>query len=285
MPSHNATPDRYGDMTPEQELPQGIVKSVCEALWATAPFQYLIAKMEEDGKSGATNPMVHQPPEMADMPVDDAANMDGGGMQGQDPAMNGQPQPRGMTPPSAGSDMGAGAPQMPQEQDAGGMPKTMPFNKGTNPMADENEKYSKSAGLAALEARLDALESENKSLKAKLIGSERYSKLSSLAAEGYELNLTKELAKATTASDEQFEAQVETIREHYRKSPTAVADFSTIAGVGRQNDLPSTGNGVDDLGELDVKEVQKYALRNGLDYVSARETYIKEKATSKKVAG
>ena len=283
VPSHGDTPDKYGDMTPEQELPQGIVKSVCEALWATAPFQYLIAKMEEDGKSGAVNPMVHQPPEIADMPVDNDG-MGGMGMPSPD-GMQGQSQPGGMMPPSAGSDMGAVAPQMPPEQDAGGMAPKPPFNKGMNPMAEDKQQYSKSAGLAELEARLAAVEAENKSLKAKLIGSERYSKLASLQSEGYELNLDKELAKATTATDEQFTVQVETIREHYRKSPTAVADFSTIAGVGRQNDLPSTGNGVDDLAEIDVKEVQKYALRHGVDYVTARETYIKEKAGSKKVAG
>jgi hypothetical protein len=232
MPQHGNTPDKYGDMTPEQELPQGIVKSVCEALWATAPFQYLIAKMEEDGQSGAVNPLVHQPPEMADMPVDNP-DAQPGGMPGQDPAMQGQPQPGGMTPPSAGSDMGAAAPpQMPPKQDAGGMPSKPPFDKGSNPMADEKEQYSKSAGLAALEALLDALESENKSLKAKLVGSERYSKLSSLKAEGYELNMEKETARATTAPRTSTTAPARTTRR--TRSATAATAPRGSAGEPRQ---------------------------------------------------
>jgi hypothetical protein len=224
---------------------------------------------------------------MADMPMEDPDTQPGGmpGMPGQDPAaMQGQPQPGGMTPPDAGSDMGAGAPtQMPPKQFAGGNPNKPPFDKG-NPMADDNEKYSKSAGLQGLEARMEAMEAENKSLKAKLVGSERYSKLSGLKAEGFELNLDKELARATTASDEQFDSQVETIREHYRKSPTAVADFSTIAGVGKQAELPE-GSGIDELTAGDAQEVAKYALREGLGYGAARDRYMSDKKTGKNVAG
>ena len=289
LPKHVGSDDkdRYGEDSEMNNMPQSAVEQICQAIFQTAPFQYLIAKMEEDGKAGSVNPMVHQPPQMADMPMEDPDTQPGGmpGMPGMDPAaMQGQPQPGGMTPPDAGSDMGAGAPtQMPPKQFAGGNPNKPPFDKG-NPMADDNEKYSKSAGLQGLEARMEAMEAENKSLKAKLVGSERYSKLSGLKAEGFELNLDKELARATTASDEQFDSQVETIREHYRKSPTAVADFSTIAGVGKQAELPE-GSGIDELTAGDAQEVAKYALREGLGYGAARDRYMSDKKTGKNVAG
>lgn len=277
MPSTNMTPDKYGDSSPEQELPQNVVKSVCEAIFASEPFQYLMAKMQEDGKSGAVTPLVHQPPQMADMPADDEEQQ-----PGQQPGMPGQPQPGAS--PDAGSDMGAGAPNKPPQQDAGGDPNQPPFAKEKKPMAD-NDKYSAEAGFKALEARIEALEAEKNSLKAKLIGSERYSKLASLKSEGYELNLDKELSRVSKQSDEEFTEHVETIKEHYRKSPTSVADFSGIAGVGRRADAPEDGDSIDQLSASDVEDVKRYAAKHQMNYIEARNAYAVEKKTRGTVAG
>ena len=173
--------DKYGD---EQELPQQLIRSVCEAIFASAPFQYVIGLMEQDGKSGSPNPLVHQAPPMADMPAEDP----GTGQQGQS-------QP-GAPSPFAGDDMNAGsdpAMQPPSQDAGGGDPSKPPFQKGNGTMPDEKDQYSKSAGLQALEARLQAIEAENASLKAKLIGSERYSKLSNLKAQGFEFDVQGEL--------------------------------------------------------------------------------------------
>lgn len=151
-------------------------------------------------------------------------------------------------------------------------------------MAD-NDKYSAEAGFKALEARIEALEAEKNSLKAKLIGSERYSKLASLKAEGYELNMEKETARATTATDEQFADHIETIKEHYRKSPTSVADFSGIAGVGRRADAPEDGDSIDQLSASDVEDVKRYAAKHQMNYIEARNAYSVEKKTRGTVAG
>ena len=265
--------DKYGD---EQELPQQLIRSVCEAIFASAPFQYVIGLMEQDGKSGSPTPLVHQAPPMADMPAEDP------GMPGQP----GQSQP-GAPSPIAGADMNAGSdPAMqPPSQDAGGCdPSKPPFQKGNGTMPDEKDQYSKSAGLQALEARLQAIEAENASLKAKLIGSERYSKLSNLKAQGFEFDVQGELGRVATQTDEQFAAHCETIEKYYRKSPTAVADFSELLGTGRQNDLPSD-NGIDELSAEDAKAVAKYSLREGIGYGAARDRYIAEKKTNKNAAG
>ena len=197
----------------------------------------------------------------------------------------GQPQPGG-NPLDAGSDMGAGAPQqMPPKLDAGGPMNKPPFDKGSNPMADDKEQYSKSAGLQALEARIVALEAENAGMKAKLIGSERYSKLAKLKSDGYEFDVQGELSRVSTQSDEQFTQHCETIEKYYRKSPAAVADFSAIAGVGKQGELPEAGNGVDELTAADVDSVMKYARKHDIDYVTARERYCSDKKSGKNTAG
>ena len=270
--------DKYGD---EEELPSSLIKSIMEAFVNSAIGQYITAKMEEDGKAGSPNPLVHQAPEMADMPIEDGGQP---GMPGADPM--GQPQPGG-SPLDAGSDMGAGAPNsmMPPKPDAGGPPNKPPFDKGSNPMADEKEQYSKSAGLQALEARIIALEAENAGMKAKLIGSERYSKLAKLKSDGYEFDVQCELGRVSTQTDEQFAQHCETIEKYYRKSPAAVADFSAIAGVGKQGELPDVGNGVDELTAADVDGVMKYARKHDVDYVTARERYCAEKKSGKNTAG
>lgn len=265
--------DKYGD---EQELPQQLIRSVCEAIFASAPFQYVIGLMEQDGKSGSPNPLVHQAPPMADMPAEDP------GMPGQP----GQSQP-GAPSPIAGDDMNAGsdpAMQPPSQDAGGGDPSKPPFQKGNGTMPDEKDQYSKSAGLQALEARLQAVEAENASLKAKLIGSERYSKLSNLKAQGFEFDVQGELGRVATQTDEQFAAHCDTIEKYYRKSPAAVADFSELLGTGRQNDLPSD-NGIDELSAEDAKAVAKYSLREGIGYGAARDRYIAEKKTNKNAAG
>lgn len=152
-------------------------------------------------------------------------------------------------------------------------------------MADDKEQYSKSAGLASIEARLQTLEAENAGLKAKLIGSERYSKLAKLKSDGYEFDVQGELGRVSTQTDEQFSQHCETIEKYYRKSPVAVADFSAIAGVGKQGELPEAGNGVDELTPADVDSVMKYARKNDIDYVTARERYCAEKKSGKGTAG
>jgi hypothetical protein len=273
--------DKYGD---EEELPSGLIKSIMEAFMNSAMGQYLVQKMEEDGKAGSPNPLVHQAPQMADMPAEDGNQPGQPGMPGEDPM--GQPQLGGF-PQDAGSDMGAGAPpQMPPKPDAGGPMNKLPFNKGTNPMATEDkEQYSKSAGLQALEARIVALEAENAGMKAKLIGSERYSKLAKLKSDGFEFDVQGELSRVSTQSDEQFTQHCETIEKYYRKSPAAVADFSAIAGVGKQGELPETGNGVDELTAADVDGVMKYARKHDVDYVTARERYCADKKSGKSTAG
>ena len=149
---------------------------------------------------------------------------------------------------------------------------------------EKKEQYSKSAGLSAIEQRLDALERENASLKAKLVGTERYSKLNDLKLKGFEFNIERYMAKATTQTDEDFAAELTDIEKYARRSVTAVADFSEVAGVGQQSELPS-GNGIDELSEAEVTDVQKYALANSLDYIAARDRYVSEKKARKSVAG
>lgn len=282
--------DKYGD--DEAELPSSLIKSIMEAFLNSAIGQYITQKMEEDGKAGSPNPLVHQAPQMADMPIDES-NQPGQpgapgvpGMLGADPA--GQPQPGG-SPLDAGSDMGAGAPPqktMPPKPDAGGPPNKPPFDKGSNPMADEKpEQYSKSAGLQALEARLNALEAENASMKAQLLGSQRYGKLSKLKSEGYEFNMERYMKKAEVQTEDEFAADLQDIEKYARKSPSAVADFSAIAGVGKQGELPEAGNGVDELTAADVDSVMKYARTHEVDYVTARERYCADKKSGKNTAG
>lgn len=278
--------DKYGD--DEEELPSSLIKSIMEAIMNSAVGQYITQKMEEDGKAGSPNPLVHQAPQMADMPIDESqqpGQPGAPGVPGQDPT--GQPQPGGQ-PQDAGSDMGAGAPNlpMPPKPDAGGSPNKPPFDKGSNPMATEDkEQYSKSAGLQALEARLNALEAENASMKAQILGSQRYGKLSKLKSEGYEFNIERYMKKAETQTEDEFTADLQDIEKYARKSPAAVADFSAIAGVGKQGELPEASNGVDELSEADCKEIQKYALSSNLDYVTARERYCRDKKSGKNTAG
>ena len=281
--------DKYGD--DEAELPSSLIKSIMEAFLNSAIGQYITQKMEEDGKAGSPNPLVHQAPQMADMPIDES-NQPGQpgapgapGMPGADPA--GQPQ-QGGSPLDAGSDMGAGAPHqktMPPKPDAGGPPNKPPFDEGSNPMADVQEKYSKSAGLQALEARLNALEAENASMKAQLLGSQRYGKLSKLKSEGYEFNMERYMKKAEVQTEDEFTADLQDIEKYARKSPSAVADFSAIAGVGKQGELPEAGNGVDELTAADVDSVMKYARTHEVDYVTARERYCADKKSGKNTAG
>ena len=277
--------DKYSD---EEELPRDLIKSIMEAFMNSAMGQYLVAKMEEDGQAGSPNPLVHQAPKMADMPAEDSNQpVQPGdlGMPGQD--HTGQPQPGGL-PLDAGSDMGAGAPDsmMPPKPDAGGPPNKPPFDKGSNPMAtDDKDQYSKSAGLQALEARLNALEAENASMKAQLLGSQRYGKLSKLKSEGFEFNMERYMKKAEVQTEDEFTADLQDIEKYARKSPSAVADFSAIAGVGKQGELPETGNGVDELTAADVDGVMKYARKHDVDYVTARERYCAEKKSGKNTAG
>jgi len=273
--------DKYSD---EEELPKDLIKSIMEAFLNSAMGQYLVQKMEEDGQAGSPNPLVHQAPQMADMPAEDGNQPGQPGMPGQDPT--GQPQPGGL-PQDAGSNMGAGAPDsmMPPKPDAGGPPNKPPFDKGSNPMADEKEQYSKSAGLQALEARLNALEAENASMKAQLLGSQRYGKLSKLKSEGFEFNMERYMKKAEVQTEDEFSADLQDIEKYARKSPSAVADFSAIAGVGKQGELPETGNGVDELTAADVDGVMKYARKHDVDYVTARERYCADKKSGKNTAG
>lgn len=284
LPGGNSTSlpsDKYGDQSgsPEQQLSEAAVKQICQAMFATAPFQWVIAKMEEDGASGSPNPMVHQPPEMADMPADAM-------QQPGDPAQ--QTQPGGMPP--AANDMPQPGPQgmPPAKPPAAAMPpadKPKPF-EGKETMPEETkEQYSKSAGLSAIEQRLDALERENASLKAKLLGSERYSKLNDLKVKGFEFNIERYMAKATTQTDEDFAAELQDIEKYARRSVTAVADFSEVAGIGHQSELAPSAHGIDELAEDEAKEVRKYAMANSLDYVTARDRYVSEKKARKSVAG
>ena len=67
--------------------------------------------------------------------------------------------------------------------------------------------------------------------------------------------------------------------------PAAVADFSAIAGVGKQGELPEAGNGVDELTAADVDSVMKYARKHDIDYVTARERYCSDKKSGKNTAG
>ena len=276
MPGGNATfmpSDKYGDDPndrSEQALSRKQIESLMQAFLASSMGQYILMKMQEDGQAGAPEALPHSPPEMADMPVDD-------------PAMDGQPdpnQPPGAAPPAAPSpNMPAGPPQgagpaPPKPPMAGGQsPK--PFDKGTKPMVEDTDKYSKS--FEALTARLDALEAENRSLKAKLTGSERYSKLANLKQKGYEFDLTEELGKVSAQSDEQFTQHCGTIEKYYRKAVTHVADFSAIAGVGEQADVPAEVSGVDQLTAADVEGVKRYSRIHGLSYADARERYTADK--------
>lgn len=149
-------------------------------------------------------------------------------------------------------------------------------------MSEQKEQYStKSAGLQALEARMDALETENAGLRAKLIGAERYSKLSGLQAAGIELDLNEELETVATQSDAQFEKHCDRIKTKYRRSPASVADFSEFHQGGKQASLPAGTQdfGVDTVSKLDAEEIVKYALRHEIgDYVVAKDRYMADKA-------
>jgi len=291
----DADKQKYGDdQQSEMPIPLASLKQIMEAFTQTAVFQWAVGKMEEEGKSGAVNPLVHQPPQMADMPVDDAA-----GQPGAQPPMPGQEPDQddmgdGDVPDEDWSEddelvSGPIGPNTPEQGAAGGSNKP-PF-KGNEKMTEQTpakpDQYSqKSAGLQALEDRIAAVEAENAGLRAKLIGAERYSKLSSLKSQGVELDMDSELKKVATQSDEQFAGHVETIEKYYRRSPAAVADFSELHGAGRQSRVADgPANEIDTLKPEEVNEVIKYAEKHRLEYTDARERYAKEKTVKTPVAG
>jgi hypothetical protein len=289
----DADKQKYGDdQQNDMPIPLASLKQIMEAFTQTAVFQWAVGKMEEEGKSGAVNPLVHQPPQMADMPVDDA------GQPGAQPQMPGQEPDQddmGDVPDEDWSEdeentSGPIGPETSQ-QGADGGSKKPPF-KGNDQMTEQTpakpDQYSqKSAGLQALEDRIAAVEAENAGLRAKLIGAERYSKLSSLKSQGVELDMDSELKKVATQSDEQFAGHVETIEKYYRRSPAAVADFSELHGAGRQSHVGSgPANDIDILSQGEVEQVVKYAEKHNINnYTEARERYAKEKTVKAPVAG
>jgi len=269
-----------------------------EAWTSSAIGQWAIGKMEEEGKAGSPNPLVHQAPAMADMPLDQQDPTAQAGMPGQDPMgmpgqdpmgmMDGNPDPMEDAPDGDSDldDSGFPGSQEPQ-QGAAGESSNTPF-QGNDPMTEQNKnQYStKSAGFQNLEARLTALEVENAGLKAKLLGAERYSKLPGLKQKGVEIDIAGELARVASQTDEQFASHIEYIEKYHRRSPVAVADFSTIANVGRQGELPEESNEFDELSPADAQEVVKYAMKNEIsDYSVARERYINTKKTVSNTAG
>lgn len=291
--------DKYEDDENEQDMPNAQIRSTMEAFFASAPVQWVMQKMEEEGKAGSVNPLVHQPPPMADMQADPNAPPQPGQQPGQAPGQQPGMDPMGGDDPDMDdfnmddSDESPGDAMPGQQPAAGNLP---PKGKKpmTEPVVDQNkDQYSvKSAGLQALEARMTALEQENAGLRAKLIGAERYSKLSSLKQQGIEFDLTNELGRVATQTDEQFAGHVETIEKYYRRSPVAVADFSELHGAGRQSEVSDASNGVDELSAGDAEHVMKYAMRhneankdNQISYIEARERYIATKKTSASTAG
>lgn len=272
---------KYGDCNSNGPLSPEVIRQLMEAFTQTSYFQWIIGKMEEEGKAGSVNPLVHQPPQMADMPADNQL--------GGDPNLAG---PIGPAQDAAKTPGFGGIPTNSPEDTSGmGDPAgdSKPTNEQGKKMSEQNtEKYSKSAGLQAIEDRLAKLETENEqtkaenaALKAKLVGAERYSKLSGLAAQGIEMDLTEEMEVVATQSDEQFDKYCKRISDKYRRSPSAVADFSAFHQAGRKTSPDAKPqNEFDTLTEDQNEEVVKYALNNGLDYIAARERYIKENKKS-----
>lgn len=272
---------KYGDESPRGPLSQTEIQQIVQALTQTSYVQWVIGKMEEEGKAGSVNPLVHQPPQMADMPADNQL--------GGDPNLAGLINPAHEAAETQGfSGDPTNSPQDADDTDAPGGSSKPPFDKGKKMAEETQDKYSKSAGLQAIEARLEKLETENEqtkaenaALKAKLVGAERYSKLSGLAAQGIEMDLNEEMEVVSTQSDEQFDKYCKRIADKYRRSPAAVADFSAFHQAGRKTAPDGKPvNEFDTLTEDQNEEVVKYALNNGLDYIAARERYIKENKKS-----
>ncbi len=146
---------------------------------------------------------------------------------------------------------------------------------------EDQDKYSK------IEERLARLESENQTLRDELtkeraqrIGVSRYSVLADLSRE-FEINLDKEKDRTAAMSDDQFTDHVGVIKDHYRRRPETVADYSALTGAGRQTDLTGA---VEELSKDESDAVCKYAMQNGVDYVIARDRYMADKKAGK-IAG
>lgn len=286
MPGGNSTfipSDKYGDEQKDVDLPTGTIRALLTALMQSQPMQWVLSKMEQEGATGGVSPLVHQAPEMAKPELDDVQQgMPAGGSpdaSGMPPGGSppGVPQNTGVLPPATQP-----KPPLPSGGPAGGggMPNPQFPPKG-KPNMEDQDKYSK------IEERLAKLESENQTLRDELnkeraqrIGVSRYSVLAELARE-FELNLDKEKDRTASMTDDQFGDHVSVIKEHYRRRPETVADYSAIAGAGRQTDL--TGSG-EELSKDESDNVVKYAMQHGMDYVEARDRYMADKKAGK-IAG
>lgn len=248
-PSHV---DAYGDQ-PEQNLPQATIRAIMEAIMQSAPMQWVLARMQEDGVTGAVKPMVTQPPEIEG--------------PGQTPTPTPLATPQAQGPPDMADTASAPA----AEETDSGTPKA---DKDKFELAEIIEKQNET--IAALQAEIAAE-------KAHRIGAARYSKLNELSRE-FMVDVAKECDRTKGMTDEQFDSHCGVIRENYQRRPDMVADYSFALGSGRQNDI-TPESGAAELERSDVEAIVKYARNHGVGYDVARDKYISTKKAEAAQAG
>ena len=220
-----------------QDIEQ-LIPMLIEGFQNSQMGQFIQDLMKQSGQGGIASPMVQQP-------IDNPGDAMGGGAP--PPQQPESPQPDG-------------------QSQFGGFPPPQP--KETYEMPDNNtDYYSRMVDEnAALKARLDTIDTERQR--------DHYARELSQLEDVAIFDTNAELARLCELSPEQGAAHIEVIRTHYQRNVTGIADFPLQFPEGTSK---KEFNSEQDLGNEAAEEISSYAMEHGVDYMKARDHYIRER--------